>query len=154
MNHEVHDGHEGVEERFSKGWADRFRVVAAKAKADVVSHEVIGAAIEVHKQLGPGLLESVYRICLAHELRSRGISSRTEVPFQMSYNGQQLDSCFRLDLLVENLVIVEVKAVERLEQIHHMQLLTYLRLTERWLGLLINFNVERIQQGLRRKLNG
>ena len=154
MTHEDTKNTKGPKDEQEPGRGDRFHSEAAKEKARLISHEVIGAAIEVHSQLGPGLLESVYRVCLARELRLRGIECRTEVSFQASYRGRLLDMCHRLDLLVDDLVIVEVKSMERLERVHHLQLLTYLRLTERWLGLLMNFNSERIQYGLSRKLNG
>jgi GxxExxY protein len=124
-----------------------------KDRSDLVSGQIIGAAIEVHRQLGAGLLESVYRACLAHELELRGIAHRQEVPISFSYKGSPMSLGHRLDRLVEDLVIVELKSVERLEPIHEFQLLTYLRLSGRWLGLLINFNTYRVRDGLRRMLN-
>jgi GxxExxY protein len=127
---------------------------AAKARARVVSGEVIGAAIEVHRQLGPGLLESVYQASLARELSVRRIEHRQEVALPATYKGVALGTSHRLDLLVEDLVVVELKSVERLEAVHHLQLLTYLRLSGRWLGLLLNFNADRLKHGLRRLLNG
>jgi GxxExxY protein len=134
--------------------AGRYREPAAKARAQVVSGEIIGAAIEVHRQLGPGLLESVYQSCLAQELMLRGIEHRQEVAFPITYKGRALEASHRLDLLVEDLVIVELKSVEGLEAVHHLQLLTYLRLTGRWMGVLLNFNTDRLKHGLRRHLNG
>ncbi|TMC06058.1 MAG: GxxExxY protein [Chloroflexi bacterium] len=118
----------------------RYREPAAKARAEVVSNQVIAAAIEVHRQVGPGLLESVYRACLGQELKLRGLEQRQEVALPVSYKGLALGVGHRLDLLVEDLVIVELKSVQRLEPVHHLQLLTYLRLSGRWLGLLINFD--------------
>jgi GxxExxY protein len=108
----------------------------------------------VHREFGPGLLESVYRTCLARELGLRRIAYREEVALPINYKGLPLPMSYRLDLLVEDLVVVELKTVERLEPIHQCQLLTYLRLSERWMGLLINFNSDRIKHGLRRMLNG
>ena len=134
--------------------ARRCREPEARARAEVVSGEIIGAAIEVHRQLGPGLLESVYQACLAQELRLRRIDHRREVALPLTYKGLALESSHRIDLLVEDLVVVELKSVERLEAVHHLQLLTYLRLSGRWMGLLLNFNTDRIKHGLRRLLNG
>ncbi|WP_081752790.1 GxxExxY protein [Kallotenue papyrolyticum] len=125
-----------------------------KTLADRVSREVIGAAIEVHKTLGPGLLESAYEACLCYELQLRGIAFERQVPLPIVYKGVRLDCGYRLDLLVENLLIIELKAVEQIEPIHDAQLLTYLRLTGIWLGLLINFNVPVLRQGIKRLVNG
>jgi GxxExxY protein len=141
--------HEG--ERRGPSW---YREPAAKARARAVSEVIIAGAIEVHRRLGPGLLESVYRACLAHELGLRGIERRQEVALPVCYRGLALEVGHRLDLLVENLVIVELKSVERLEPVHRLQLLTYLRLSERWMGLLINFNTDLLKHGLRRVLDG
>jgi GxxExxY protein len=136
-------------------WGMRgYREPAAKARAEVVSGEIIAAAVEVHRQLGPGLLESVYRACVARELGLRGIGHRQEVALPVAYKGLLLKAAHRIDLLVEDLVIVELKSVERLEPVHKLQLLTYLRLSGRWLGLLVNFNNALLKQGLRRMLNG
>jgi GxxExxY protein len=133
---------------------DTYRTPAAKARADALSSEIIGAAIEVHGQLGPGLLESTYRACLVEELKLRGIAHRQEVALPVNYRGLLLEASYRLDLLVEDLVILELKSVERLEPIHQAQLLTYLRVSGRWLGLLFNFNSDRLRNGLRRLVNG
>jgi GxxExxY protein len=119
-----------------------------------LSGEIIAAAIEVHRQLGPGLLESVYQACLVEELGLRGIGVRQEVPFPITYKEIRLEIGLRLDLLVEDLVIVELKSVQRLEPVHHLQLLTYLRLSGRWLGLLFNFNAPLLKHGLHRLVNG
>jgi len=134
--------------------ASNYRGQAARARAEAVSGQIIAAAIEVHRHLGPGLLESVYRACLAQELSLRQIDHRQEVALPVTYKGQALEAGHRLDLLVEDLVIVELKSVERLEPVHELQLLTYLRLSGRWMGLLINFNSVLIKHGLRRMLNG
>jgi GxxExxY protein len=115
-----------------------------------LSARVIAAAIEVHRELGPGLLESAYRSCLVHELRSRGQLVETEVPLAVVYRGMQLECSYRLDLVVDRTLIIELKAVHVLEALHTAQLLTYLRLTGRPLGLLINFNVPCLKPGIRR----
>jgi GxxExxY protein len=133
---------------------NQYRDAAVKARAQEVSGQTIGAAIEVHRQLGPGLLESVYGACLSDELRFRGIDHRQEVAVPVAYRGRTLDVGHRIDLLVEDLVIVELKAVERLEPVHQAQLLSYLRLSGRWLGLLVNFHTAVLTHGLRRVLNG
>jgi GxxExxY protein len=115
-----------------------------------VTEVIIGGAIEVHRALGPGLLESVYEECLAMELRLRGMRFERQRPVSLEYKGHRLGVDLRIDLLVEDAVIVELKAVEKLSPIHDAQLLTYLRLTRRSLGLLINFNVPLLKDGLRR----
>ena len=112
--------------------------------------EIIGAAIEVHRNLGPGLLESSYEICLARELELRGISFEFEKPLPLEYKGVRLDCGYRLDLLVSDAVIVEVKSVTALAPIHEAQLITYLKLTGVKVGLLMNFNVVVMKDGLRR----
>lgn len=119
-----------------------------------LSREIIGAAIEVHRELGPGLLESVYEACLMSELEMKGISVRNQIVLPLYYKGQKLVKEFRLDLLVEDEIIVELKAVEELKDLHEVQLLTYLRLANKKLGLLINFNVPVLIRGVRRKING
>ena len=136
------------------GVEDRFRTSAAKRRADVVSHEVIGSALEVHRRLGPGLLESAYRACLVEELKRRRLGCIEEMALPINYKGLVLLAGYRLDVLVEDLVVVELKAVQVLEPIHETQLLTYLRLSRRWLGLLINFNSVLLKHGIRRRLNG
>jgi GxxExxY protein len=125
-----------------------------KASSLAVSHTVIGAAIEVHRVIGPGLLESVYEMALCRELWLRGIEVERQVPVPVHYKGGVLGCDIRLDILVKRSVIVEVKAVEKLTPVHKAQLLTYLRLQDLWLGLLINFNVEVLRYGVRRVLNG
>ncbi len=117
-----------------------------------VSGEVLGAAIRVHRALGPGLLESVYEACLEHELRQRGVKVRRQVGLQVEYDGVRLDQGYRVDLIVEERVIVEVKAVESLLPIHEAQLFTYLRLSGLRLGLLLNFNTERLKDGILRRV--
>lgn len=117
-----------------------------------LSEAVIGAAIEVHRELGPGLLESVYESCLAHELESRGIEHRRQVSLPVRYKSQTLDIGYRLDLLVNDRLIVEVKSVDRLEPVHEAQLLTYLKLSDIRVGLLVNFNVPVLTKGIVRRV--
>ena len=119
-----------------------------------LSHQVIGAAIEVHRILGPGLLESVYEAALCRELSLRDLQFKRQKRLAVAYKGQLLECDFRLDLLVSDIIIVEVKAMEKIMPIHRAQLLSYLRLHDLWLGLLINFNVEMLRDGIRRVLNG
>ena len=118
-----------------------------------LSRVIITMAIRVHSKLGPGLLESVYRTCLAHELRNAGLHVVAEQIVPVFYDGLLLDDGYRLDLLVNDAIIVEIKAGERLLPVHHSQLLSYLRLTDRRLGLLLNFNVPRLVLGLKRVVN-
>ena len=125
-----------------------------KNKGLVVSHKAIGAAIEVHRHLGPGLLESVYEAALCRELWLRRIAFEQQVPVRIEYKGVGLRTAVRLDLLVEQCVVVEVKAVEQLLPIHRSQLLTYLKVTGHQVGLLINFNVHLLRSGMRRLLVG
>ena len=119
-------------------------------RVDRISGAVIGCAIEVHRILGPGLLESAYEICLAQELGLRGHEVERQRQMPVVYRGVQVDSGYRLDLVVDELVIVELKAVESLLPIHSAQLLSYLRLSGLPLGLLINFNAGLLKQGIRR----
>lgn len=119
-----------------------------------VTHEVIGAAIEVHRTLGPGLLESAYRRCLRRELMLRGIPYRKEYPLPLEYKGIRLECGYRVDILVGGLIAVEVKSVQALAPIHDAQLLTYLRLGGWRVGLLINFNVVVLKDGIHRKIMG
>jgi GxxExxY protein len=115
-----------------------------------ITEAIIGAAIEVHRHLGPGLLESAYQACLARELDLQGLSFEQEKPLPLDYKGVKLDCGYRLDFLVEQSVVVELKTVEALHAIHEAQLLTYLKLTGCKIGLLINFNVPVLKQGLKR----
>ena len=119
----------------------------------ILSGKIIGCAIEVHKQLGPGLLESIYEECLCYELSQAGISYERQSEVAISYKKNRLSSQLRLDLLVEGLVIIELKSVKSLKPIHSAQLLSYLRLTNIKYGLLINFNVELLKLGIRRIAN-
>jgi GxxExxY protein len=119
-----------------------------------ISGKIIDAAFHVHKSLGPGLLESVYEVVLAHELHRRGLYVERQHPVPIEYDDIRPQIGFRADLLVENLIIVEVKSVEAIAPVHKMQLLTYLRLADKRLGLLINFNVALIKDGICRVVNG
>lgn len=122
----------------------------AEDGARALTEQVIGAAIEVHRVLGPGLLESAYEQCLAHELAQRGLRFRRQVDVPLLYKGTTLDVGFRADLVVQDAVIVEVKAVEALLPLHIAQLVTYLRLAEKHVGLLVNFNSKVLKDGLKR----
>jgi GxxExxY protein len=117
-----------------------------------LTYETIGAAIEVHRTLGPGLLESSYRECLCRELSLRGISFRREYGLPVEYKGIRLNCGYRLDILVADLIVVEIKAVEALVAVHDAQLLTYLRLGGWKIGLLINFNVVVLKDGIHRRI--
>ena len=112
-----------------------------------ISGQILDAAIKVHKELGPGLLESAYEACLAHELRKRGLKVLTQVGLPVIYDGVQLDVGYRIDVLVEDAVIIELKAAEHVLPLHEAQLITYLKLSDKRLGLLINFNVLRLKDG-------
>jgi GxxExxY protein len=114
---------------------------------DLITEKIIGAAIEVHKQLGPGLLESAYQVCLAHEMGLRGIRFEREKPMPLFYKGVVMEQAYRADFVVENSVIVELKAVKELENIHTAQLMSYLKLADLKLGLLLNFNVKLLKIG-------
>lgn len=119
-----------------------------------ISYIIRGAIFKVYNTLGPGLLESVYEAALSHQLSSRGLSVLTQVPIPVIYSGQRLELGFRLDMLVEDLVIIEIKSVELLADVHHKQVLTYLRLTGKRLGILVNFNTDDIVSSIHRKVNG
>ena len=118
-----------------------------------LSSKIIGAAIEVHKALGPGLLESTYEECICHELNLRGLSLDRQKPLAVQYKGIKLDCGYRLDVVVENAIILELKSCEKIESIHKAQLLTYLKLTGLNLGLLLNFNVIVMKDGIVRIVN-
>ena len=123
---------------------------STSANVERVAREIVDAAFKVHTTLGPGLLESVYSICLAHELRTRGLLVERELKLPIVYDGVTLEAGLRIDLLVAGCVIVESKAVERMIPVFEAQVLTYLRLTGHTLGLLINFNVPLIKDGIKR----
>ena len=111
---------------------------------------IVDCGLKVHRALGPGLLESAYEHCLAHELKARGLSIDRQLALPITYEGETLDAGYRLDLLVNDLIIIEVKAVEALTRLHQAQMLTYLRLSNRRLGYLMNFNVQMFRNGVRR----
>ncbi len=121
---------------------------------NALSHAVLGAALEVHRFLGPGLLESVYRQALCRELTLQGLPWRAEVPLAAAYKGLSFDVAYRLDIVVGEKVVLELKVAEKLLPVHEAQLLSYLRLSRKRLGLLINFNVPRLKQGVKRVVNG
>jgi GxxExxY protein len=120
---------------------------------DEIASEIVDAAFKVHVALGPGLLESAYEACLAFELRKRGLSVEQQKPQAISYEGLTIDAGYRLDLLVADCVIVELKAVEQLLPVHQAQIITYLKLSGKSLGFLINFHVPVLKQGIRRFAN-
>ena len=133
LDHQAHQGHQEVD-----------------AKTDRIARTVIDSGFKVHKTLGPGLLESAYEHCLAYELLQRGLTVRRQVPLPIIYEGTKLDAGYRLDILVENSVVLETKAIDALTRLHEAQMLTYLRLSGLRLGLLMNFNVALFRQGVRR----
>jgi GxxExxY protein len=118
-----------------------------------ITERIIGAAMRVHSALGPGLLESAYEACLAFELAENGLKVEQQKPLPLAYRGVQLECGYRLDLLVEDAIIVEIKAVESLVLLHRAQLISYLKLSGCQVGLLINFNVTSLRQGIRRLIN-
>ncbi len=119
-----------------------------------ISHAVITAAMRVHSELGPGLLESAYTACLQHELKKAGLKSDAQVGLPVVYDGVKLDLGYRIDLLVEDLVIVELKSVDAIAPVHQAQIISYLKLSGRSLGLLINFKVAHLKDGIKRFVNG
>jgi GxxExxY protein len=124
-----------------------------RLSAQEVSHAIITAAMKVHSALGPGLLESAYQSCL-HELREAGFRSEVQVGLPVVYRGVKLDIGYRIDLLVENLVIVEIKSVEGISPVYQAQVISYLKLSGKPIGLLINFNVAHLRLGIKRFVNG
>lgn len=120
------------------------------AEVETAAKALVDAAYSVHRELGPGLLESVYETCLCHELSLRGIQFQSQVALPVKYRGIQLNGGLRLDLVIENRLIVELKAVESILPVHEAQVLTYLKLSGHRLGLLLNFNVPRIKDGIKR----
>lgn len=135
MNHEAREAHKG----FTKDM-------------EAVARLVVDAGLKVHRVLGPGLLESAYEHCLVHELLSRGLEVRRQVAMPLRYESIIIDAGYRLDVVIENLVIVEIKAVDALLRVHESQLLTYLKLSGYRLGFLMNFNVPLFKQGLKRMI--
>ncbi len=121
---------------------------------NIISGMIIEAAMRVHTALGPGLLESAYEACLLHELRKMGLKAVSQLALPIVYDGVTIDTGYRIDCLVEDLVIVELKAVEKTLPIHEAQLISYLKLSKKTLGLLINFNVVHLKEGIKRIANG
>lgn len=121
---------------------------------NALSYKIIAAAIEVHRELGPGLLESIYEQCLIQELRDRELHVESQVMVPVHYKGKLLGANLRLDMIIEDTIVVEAKAIEQLHPAHNAQLLTYLRLVDRRLGLLMNFNEELMKHGIERVVNG
>ena len=113
-----------------------------------LAYKIVGCAIEVHKQLGPGLLENIYERCLKYELELNGLKVQSQIPVEVNYKGKKIDSDLRLDLLVEDLIVVELKSVETMLPLFQAQLITYLKLLKKPKGLLINFNCENITKSL------
>jgi GxxExxY protein len=123
-------------------------------KLNGLTEQIIGAALAVHRELGPGMLERAYELCLAFELGERGLMVQCQKPLPLVYRGVRMDCGYRVDLLVEGLVVVEVKAIERLERVHSAQVLSYLRMLKLHVGLVINFNVQwLVRDGVRRIVN-
>ncbi|MGC2694734.1 MAG: GxxExxY protein [Candidatus Angelobacter sp.] len=122
--------------------------------ANEISHGVISAALKVHSALGPGLLESVYEACLAHELRKMELKVDTQVGLPVIYDGIKLDLGYRIDMLVNDLVVIELKSVEEISRIHVAQVLSYMKLSKKQLGLIINFNVLHLKDGIKRLVEG
>ena len=119
---------------------------------DKLTEGIIGAAIEVHRELGPGLMESAYEECLCYELSQRGVAFQRQVPLPVCYKKVKLDCSYRMDLVVENTVVLELKAVETLLPLHEAQLITYLKLSKMPVGLLINFNISVLKDGIIRRV--
>ncbi len=128
-------------------------LVGGNMEENEISGKIIGCAIDIHRELGPGLLESAYQACLFYELREAGLKVEQEKPLPLVYKEVRLECSYRLDLLVEDRIIVELKTVESLNYLHNKQLLTYLRISNCKLGLLINFNVPQLTQGIKRIVN-
>ena len=126
----------------------------AAPRINRITGAVVGAAMKVHSHLGPGLLESAYEACLAHELRKQGFAVAQQVGLPVIYDGEKIDLGYRIDLVVENRVIVEIKCVEAINPVHQAQLLSYLRLSGRGIGLLINFHVAHLRDGIQRMVDG
>ena len=122
----------------------------AETQRDSLSEQVIGLAIEVHRALGPGLLESTYEACLCHELSEHGIPFARQIPLPVIYKGVRLDCGYRLDLVVAEELVVELKSVDKMLPVHHAQLLTYLKLSGFQTGLILNFNVPMLKDGIKR----
>jgi GxxExxY protein len=130
------------------------KLATSPMTAHEISHAVISAALKVHSALGPGLLESAYEACLAHELRKAGLKVETQVGLPVVYDGIKLELGYRIDMLVNGLVVVELKSVEEISRVHVAQVLSYMKLSKKQLGLIINFNVLRLKDGIKRLVEG
>ena len=123
-------------------------------RVNQITRQIVTAAMKVHSVLGPGLLESAYQACLLHELRKQGLRVASQVGLPVIYEGEKIDLGYRIDLVVESLVIVEIKCVEAIHPVHQAQLLSYMRLSSRSVGLLINFHVAHLRDGIKRMVDG
>lgn len=141
FHHKVHEEHQGFR---------RAMYAAIPARAEAAARAAVDGALQVHKTLGPGLLESAYEHCLAYKIARRGLPVQRQVALPIVYEGEKLDAGYRLDLVIDGAVIIEVKSIDALAPIHDAQVLTYLKLSGLRIGLLMNFNVTLLKQGLRR----
>lgn len=132
---------------------ENIRNLISEAELNQISSKIIAAAIDVHRELGPGLLESVYEYCFFEELTTRGLFVKKQVQLPIIYKGKALEKDFFIDLLVDDEIVIEIKAIETILPVHEVQLVTYLKLANKRLGLLINFNVPKLVEGIRRKVN-
>lgn len=133
-------------------WLGRWGM-GGKMEIEAVAKEIVDAAVKVHRALGPGLLESAYQACLTHELRHRGLEVSTELLLPVIYETEKIDAGYRIDMLVENCIIIENKAVDQLLPVHEAQLITYLKLSDVRMGFLLNWNVRLIKNGIKRMVN-
>ena len=124
-----------------------------KRRIEIIANQIVDSAYQVHKEMGPGLLESVYECCLAKELKTRNFFVEEQVHIPLFYKGKELNKDFRIDLLVEENIIIEIKAVGGILPVHHAQIISYLKLAEKRIGFLINFNVDLIKHGIKRFVN-
>jgi GxxExxY protein len=129
-------------------------ILITAPRVNKITGAVISAAMKVHSHLGPGLLESAYEACLAHELRKQGLRVAQQVGLPVVYDGEKIDLGYRIDLIVEDVVVVEIKSVEAINPVHQAQLLSYIRLSGRSVGLLINFHVAHLRDGIKRMVDG
>ncbi|MBZ5521940.1 MAG: GxxExxY protein [Acidobacteriia bacterium] len=137
-----------------KSLPQRTQSTAESKGINTVTHGIIGAAMKVHSALGPGLLESAYEACLMHELRKAGFEVKSQVELPVIYDGVHIDLGYRLDLLVNDSVVVELKCVEKISPVHEAQIISYLKLSGKRVGLIINFHVRHLKDGIRRFIEG
>jgi GxxExxY protein len=128
--------------------------ISPPIRVNQVTGAIVSSAMKVHSLLGPGLLENAYQACLAHEVRQRGFRAATQVGLPVVYDGEKIELGYRIDMIVENIVIVEIKSVEAIHPVHQAQLLSYMRLSKIGVGLLINFNVGSLKNGIKRMVDG